>query len=194
MKCDVCGNKVSEGVSICPVCGNDLVAKPLAEQKKNSRFLTQSNSVLGLGIIALFILFIIGILRIVDYSNYIGWGEKAESFGIVGIIFGIFTILANLGLITLSIINLFRNNLKIDQKLYKKLLILGLSLVIVIAVLVFVMALYGAILMGNVSWFFELFFVNYGFLAIFVFSFLIIERGNIHKDKKTEDKIENEAK
>ncbi len=188
MQCSVCGNKVRDGVNICPVCGNDLINNSSNNQRENAGFLTQRTSVLGLGIIALFILFIISILKLVEYSNFV---DKGKTYGIVGLIFGIFIILANLGLISLSIVNLLKHQLEIDKKFLIKLTQLGLGLVLLIAVFTFIMALYGSIVFSNASWFFEPFFVNYGFLAIFVFSFLIIEKEIVYKDKNKESDEEN---
>ena len=192
MQCSVCGNKVRDGVNICPVCGNDLINNSSNNQRENTGFLTQRTSVLGLGIIALFILFIISILKLVEYSNFIGSGIRSfNTYGIVGLIFGIFIILANLGLISLSIVNLLKHQLEIDKKFLIKLTQLGLGLVLLIAVFTFIMALYESIVFSNASWFFEPFFVNYGFLAIFVFSFLIIEKEIVYKDKNKESDKEN---
>lgn len=180
MNCPVCGNVLIENTKECAVCGNDVRKISQKDGVKLSSFLSVSNQLLLIGVIALTILTYTLINNISDYVNLIDLGQFGDNSlrvaGIFGLVVGIPMLISTFILLVFQTLFVVKNNLSKFNNFRQNLITIGFIMIIFISLFSLVMMIWVAAIIRSFNYFSTTFISTYGLLAIFVWLFYIVEK------------------
>ena len=159
MKCNVCGNVVVEGAKECAVCGTKLADQVLPDKVTKEEFLTDSNKLMLIGLIPLFLLFYFLLVNIINYDNWRGFGGNIRTLSVLGLIFTIPMFIGVIAISVLHILYLFKKSIVNFEKISISFPVVGLIIHWFIAFFTLFLTIWRVAVLQNAQDFFnQLFF------------------------------------
>ncbi len=176
MKCNVCGNVVAEGAKECAVCGAKLADQVLPDKVTKEEFLTDSNKLMLIGLIPLFLLFYFLLVNIINYDNWRGFGGNIRTLSVLGLIFTIPMFIGVIAISVLHILYLFKKSIVNFEKISISFPVVGLIIHWFIAFFTLFLTIWRVAVLQNAQDFFNQLFFIYGLQGLHILLFWVSQK------------------